>query len=157
MRQYGGLFIVQGIRFRYFNEGHSPLETPVILRLKLFLGGVPGEGRRARGLECEDDLRDVQRLVRLVLQEYAHVSLVAHGAIGVNLQHKAGYAIAQYGFYTVNLESRTLSTKKELVAKDLFPHLVFSRMQYKLRRWSFFHAMQWRCFIFCNDAISVIF
>ena len=27
----------------------------------------------------------------------------------------------------------------------------------RLQRWSFFHAMRWRCFIFYNDAISIIF
>ena len=60
-------------------EGHSPLKTPVILRLQLLLGGVPGEGRRTCRLECEDHLRDVQRLVRLVLQEYAHMVSVMAG------------------------------------------------------------------------------
>ena len=67
-------------------ERDPPLKPPVILRLQLLLRSVPGEGRRARGLEREDHLRDVQRLVRFVLQENAHVSLVAHSAIGVHLQ-----------------------------------------------------------------------
>ena len=44
-------------------ERDPPLKTPVILRLQLLLRSVPGEGRRATGLEREDHLRDVQRLV----------------------------------------------------------------------------------------------
>ena len=107
--------IVQGDRFICFNERHPPLKTPVILRLQLLLGGVPGEGRRARGLEREDDLRDVQRLVRLVLQEYAHVSLVAHGAIGINLQHKAGYVQHMVSTRSTLREARCPPRKNSLL------------------------------------------
>ena len=31
------------------------------------------------------------------------------------------------------------------------------RLKSRLQRWSFFHAMRWRCFIFYNNAISIIF
>ena len=35
-----------------------PLESPVVLRVELFLGRVPGQRRRAGGVECEHHLQE---------------------------------------------------------------------------------------------------